>query len=324
MKKIKMRLPVLVSLMLVGVFVFGAASGAFAYATGKQVAITPFMQMVSHTEYRFSEPGQIIARIVDYKGDSIAVTSCNVTILYPDKTIYVNMAGMASSVNISSDYYYSFTTPAGPEGTYEYQATCFYGVGKNASVTNSFHLSSAFNTINGNLSSINGNLSMINSNISLMQTKLNGVAGNLTELSTQLSAVNTSLSTQISDLSTQLNTNISDLIVSMDGNFTAVRDQLNANISTVLSELAAVNASISEAIARITSALTLRCFATHRVENVVDIQALSESLDTLIGIRDRLRITIRPYMRFHGVDEADIDDWIAEAKELEEGAIWMT
>jgi len=232
-KKKGMRFPVVVLFLLIGVFLFGTLAGAFIYATGKEVMNTPFMQMVSHTEYRFSEPGQIVARLVDFQGAPIAVINCTATILYPDKTMFVNNALMSATANISGDHYYSFTTPAGPEGTYEYQATCYYtqGTTKSQSVTNSFHLSSAFTSVLGNLTTITTNVGYVQSNLSA--------------LSTQLSAVNSSLSGQITSLSSQVAQNISTVISSGDANTAVILGAIGGNTTLVLNELAAINASLS-------------------------------------------------------------------------------
>ena len=140
----KTPLPVLATILLALTFVVGGVSGMFVYATGNAVVSETYMKMISHTEYRYGEPGQIIARLVNYQGDPVAVNNCTVDILYPDKTFFVQDALMTDSVNISGDHYYGFTTPSGPEGVYEYQATCNYNPSKSTSVTNSFHLSNAF------------------------------------------------------------------------------------------------------------------------------------------------------------------------------------
>lgn len=178
------RLPITVMLLLVGTMAFGAITGAFMYATGDSVIENGFsMQMVSHTEYRFSEPGQIVARLVDYQGSAITVDNCTATILYPDKSIFVNEALMSESTNITGDHYYQFTTPSGPEGVYEYQATCTWNGGaRTQSVTNSFHLSSAFNSVLGNLSVIVSNQEAINTTLQDMSAVLDAV--NVTTVNT--------------------------------------------------------------------------------------------------------------------------------------------
>lgn len=223
-------------------FLFGGATAFVTYATGKEVAYIPYMAMVSHTEYRFDEPGQIIARIVDFQGSPVSVTNCTATILYPDKTIFVNEALMTPSVNISGDYYYLFTTPNGPEGTYEYQATCNYGGGgaNSRSVTNSFHLSSAFTSVLGNLTDIQTDLDGVDTSLTNVLNNLTVIQGDLTQLSTDLFAVNESLSVRIDGVSTQI---------------TNLGDQLNDNTTQILNELSAVNSSLYTEITGITSSV---------------------------------------------------------------------
>lgn len=236
--KKSLRLPLLAVLLLAGIFMFGAFAGAFIYATGSVIMETPVMHMVSHTEYRYGEAGQIVARLVDFQGNPVAVTNCSATILYPNKTFVVNSVLMTATGNIAGDHYYGFTTPsAGPEGVYEYQATCFYPPNKNASVTNSFHLSSAFNNVLSNLTQIDSTLNYVNSSISSVQ-------GNLTAISSQVSAVNASLSSQITGLSNQLNTNIS----SVRSDISSLSTQVNANTSQVLSQVQSSTTEVLTAI----------------------------------------------------------------------------
>ena len=229
------RLPVTVMLLLVGTLALGAVTGAFMYATGDAVIENGFrLSMVSHTEYRFSEPGQIISRLVDFQGNPVSVTNCTATILYPDKSYFVQDALMSASTNITGDHYYGFTTPAGPEGVYEYQSTCNYGPGgnKQASVTNSFHLSSAFTDVLNNLTSMTTQLTNIEGNLSIVQIDLVNLANNV-------SAINASISQDILDLSNQLNSNTSTILAeftTIQANFTHVIDDLHAINSTMLAE----------------------------------------------------------------------------------------
>lgn len=218
--KKKMNLKVKAVLMFAMAVAFSFTAGAFMYATGNAVVDDGFtLFMVSHTEYRYAETGQIVARLVDFQGTPITVDNCTTTILYPDKTKFVDEALMTDTVNISGDHYYSFTTPNGPEGVYEYQATCYWSVGatvREQSVTNSFHLSNAFGM----------------------------VLNNLTQLSTDLAAVNSSLSGEITqiynDLSAQLNANISTVLSGQ----TDIQNQLNSNVTTILDALTAMNSSL--------------------------------------------------------------------------------
>jgi len=220
----KSRFALLIAMLVVASAVLGAGTAIIAYAYGEQVAYTPKMFMISHTEYRYVETAQIISRLVNNQGNPIAVNNCTATVLYPDKTTFINEQLMATSA-ISGDHYINFTTPSGPEGIYEYQSTCVWNGGaRSQSVTNSFHLSSAFTSVFNNITTIQNNL---------------------TQLSTDLFAVNSSLSGEISDLSGQLNTNISTVLERLtEINTTLNNLTVSVNLTEVLSELDAINATL--------------------------------------------------------------------------------
>jgi len=250
----KISFPLQTNLLLAGILVFAGISGYFMFQTGEEVANNPVMQMISHTEYRFGEPGQIIARLVNFQGAAVTVNSCNATILYPDKSFFVNSAGMTASGNISGDHYYSFTTPAGPEGVYEYQATCYYDQGattKNASVTNSFHLSGAFNSVLGNLTDIQGDLSSINTSLSDLTVNLSGVEGGISDLNSSLSIV---LSNQniINATLNQVNLTLTDMQgvlnnvnVTTTNTYQYLTGTVTTNLNQILSDLGVINATVN-------------------------------------------------------------------------------
>jgi outer membrane murein-binding lipoprotein Lpp len=83
---------------------------------------------------------------------------------------------------------------------------CTYDPNKVQTATNSFHLSSAFNTVLADLSALN----------------------------TTVNAVNLSLTTSINGVQSQLNSNVTSLI-----------DQMNANTTAVLAAIAAINTTSS-------------------------------------------------------------------------------
>lgn len=241
--KKKMTYPTMIIMLLSLSFLFGGAAAIVAYATGDEVSQETSMMMISHTEYRFSEPGQIISRLVDFQGNPVVVTNCTATILYPDKSFFVQDALMADSTNITGDHYYAFTTPAGPEGVYEYQSTCTYAAGaKTASVTNSFHLSSAFSSVLGNLTQVQSDLESVNStlvtqianlNSSLQVTEQNIIneLGNVnSSLYNEMNAINTSLTNYIGDTFNDLNASfggdIENVLTEIDNLQTNINNQL--------------------------------------------------------------------------------------------------
>jgi hypothetical protein len=227
----RMKFPMFAVLLLLGSVTMCVVAVSVLYVSGEDELQTPKMAMVSHTEYRYGEPGQIIARLTDFEGNPVVVNNCTATIKYPDKTAFVSGALMAVST-VSGDYYYNFTTPTGPEGVYEYQATCTYASGsKSASVTNSFHLSSAFTSVLGN--------------VSQMQTTLNGVAANVSTVQSQLLSINTSLSNQIAQNISSVLTQLSEVNASLSGQVSTGFATVQSNFSSVLEQLASINETIS-------------------------------------------------------------------------------
>jgi len=63
---------------------------AFAYTDGKQTVNEPVVIWVSHTEYWRDDSASTIVRLADFRGDPYTVDSCNVTILKPDKSTFVD------------------------------------------------------------------------------------------------------------------------------------------------------------------------------------------------------------------------------------------
>lgn len=231
--KAKLRFPAKIVAMFAIAMVMLGVSSALMYTTGTEVSATPKMAMVSHTEYAYSAPGQIIARIVNFQGDPVSVTNCTATILYPDKTYFVN-ADLMSASTIPGDHYYNFTTPAGPEGTYEYQATCYYAPSKNASVTNSFHLTPNFNNVL--------------SNLTYVESQLAAVQGNLTQLSSDLSSINASLAADIASLSSQLNANTTQILTAIsdvNSSLYAAMQNVQVNLTPVLDAITALDVAMA-------------------------------------------------------------------------------
>lgn len=243
-EKKKIKYPTVIVMLLAVSFVFGGASAIIAYATGNEIVGTGKLYMVSHTEYRFSEPGQIIARLVDFQGNPVVVNNCTATILYPDKTFFVNEQLMTESGNISGDHYYAFTTPNGPEGVYEYQATCTYAAGsKTASVTNSFHLSSAFNQVLGNLTSIQSDLQSINNTLVTEISNLNNsLQTTETNILNELGSVNSSLYTQMSNVNSSLTSYINQTFSDLNGSF-------SGDIQNVLNDIDNLQTNINNQLA---------------------------------------------------------------------------
>jgi len=278
-------------LLLIAIFVLGASTSVVLYAHGSEVLENAHILMVSHTEYRYNEPGQIIVRLVNYLGNPISVDNCTANILYPNKTYFVQDALMSSS-SFSGDHYYNFTTPNGPEGVYEYQAVCTWNSGtKVKRATNSFHLSSAFNTILSDLDSINttvvsfrsevqDNFSSVFDYLADINTSCVGDACNLTQINitinqinSTVNAINSSLNSFITDTQqrlsyinttniainntvNQISTDLSALNSTVNTRFDAVESILSGNFSEILANLSSLRQLILDINSSLSSELS--------------------------------------------------------------------
>jgi hypothetical protein len=240
-----------VILLLVAVFIIGGAAAVVQYAYGSEVVEqNQNMFMVSHTEYRYGEAGQIIVRLVDFQGDAIAVTNCTVSILNPDKSFFIQDALMADTGNITGDHYYDFTTPAGPEGIYEYQATCNYAPNKQKSATNSFHLSSAFNITIAGIEETLADLAAINSTVLAFQAQ---VQDNFSQVQASIASIN--VTGAVSDLAYtlgQVNVTVNGISSNLDGfivNTTAALVQINTTVTDNLALSTVINSTVNMILA---------------------------------------------------------------------------
>jgi len=257
--EIKNPVKLKVAILIAAVFVLGGATAVVNYAHGAEViAGGEHIHMVSHTEYMFNEVGQIIVRIVDYQGNPIVVTNCTASILYPNKTYFVQDQLMINST-IAGDLYYGFTTPAnGPAGVYEYQATCNYAPNKIKRATNSFHLSSAFSEIFSDLDYINTTIinfeaevqdnfttviDLLNS-INSSETNLTEVYNRLTELNITTQGINTNLNNFISTTNTQLTEinsttqSTNTIVTSIQSDLTLLNTTMNTRFDSLTTLLA--------------------------------------------------------------------------------------
>ena len=200
------------------------------------------MYMVSHSEYWSGEQGQIITRLLNYKGETI-IANCSVDIFYPDKSYFAQGDNMSFGVD---SYYYSFTTPA-IEGVYEYKATCNYNAYTNTrSVMNSFHLSPALNLINQTYEDFSGLLINLTN---LENAHFGNISYNLTQIKDDTNYIRSNIQSNVTiitfqnDVLDRLN-NISvfcDTNITFDSNLcqwvneTRVRlDNMNRSVDTFL------------------------------------------------------------------------------------------
>ena len=145
MKKIYL-IPI-VALLLVGLGVGGVALS--------KSNINPQIKFISGTEYQWGEKGQVIVRTVNAFGNPISANWCNVTIYYPDKTVFVNNQPMTQG-GADGSWYYEFTTPFTQIGVYEEEVVCQitgypYGT-REIGAGSSFHVSQTLTAINETMS----------------------------------------------------------------------------------------------------------------------------------------------------------------------------
>ncbi len=238
-----------------------------AYNTGKEVTNEPYISWVSHTEYWRDDSGSTIVRLSDYRGAPYTVDGCSVTILYPNKTVFVDNQAMQETPGIPGNWYRTDSLAGAPLGTYEQLVTCTKG-GSEIKSSQSFHLNPALEQISvltekaDNLDTNLANVSVtiqgqiadtnqaINTNINLLNTNVETLFSDLdTAMTSQFEATNTSMDTQFSDLNVsmiatvlatgeQINTNIDDVNASLTELInTSVVNNLTAQLDAILSDI---------------------------------------------------------------------------------------
>jgi len=141
-KKSLFVLAALTALAIIGV------SAAYVHYTQ---SITPMLSFVSGTEYGFGEAGQIIVKVHNVYGQPIAANECNVSIYYPDKTLFVDSQAMTQG-GAPGSWYYQFDTPFDKIGVYEAYVTCNVslpgGRSRIISASKAFHVSHPLALVN--------------------------------------------------------------------------------------------------------------------------------------------------------------------------------
>lgn len=208
LKKVFFSLVAIFGLALLGI-------GGLSY--GQELSEQTSLVMVSHSEYKSNETGQIIGKLYDYRGSPILAT-CNVTIYNPDKTIFLNPKTTDDTLEtLDGTHYINFTTPSS-EGVYEYMINCGFTLNsqfRTRKISNSFHLSPALNTItniNSTINSINSSIGSINAiNFTNISVTLGNIFDNLfsdidaynnfTQIQSNFSTINTKLNYVSNNLS---------------------------------------------------------------------------------------------------------------------------
>ena len=136
-KKILIPIFLIVAIAGIGIAIQG-------YGTGSKV------QFISGTEYQIGEVGETIVRTVNVWGVPITANWCNVTIYYPDKTVFVDNQPMTQGGGAGS-WYYKFTTPFTQIGVYEEYVTCGITLPSGTKILgagSSFHVSQTLTLVN--------------------------------------------------------------------------------------------------------------------------------------------------------------------------------
>jgi len=254
-----------------------------AYFSGKNVSDAPEIQWVSHTEYWNNDLASTIVRLADYKGVPYDVESCDVTILYPDKTVFVENQPLTES-NIVGNWHRTDSLLGEPLGTYEQQVTCVKGP-QTIVTSQSFHLNPALQEIEvitnkssdlkNQLTNVEINLTTILQNtneslslqISTTESNLNNaldaaetqiisdLAGLGVDLDTALSSINATITTQIADVNTEINTHLDDLNTSLENSLNLMTADLTSQLTDIFNKLTLLNESLFEFDVRIHGAL---------------------------------------------------------------------
>jgi hypothetical protein len=208
---------------------------------GSTVADKVSLIMVSHSEYVASEQGQIIGKLYNYKGLPI-LADCNVTIYNPDKTIFLAPTPTDDTLEtLDGTHYINFTTPT-VEGVYEYKLDCSFpnSLTTSRTISNSFHLSPALNTIvtvNGTVSSVAVNLqnliNYVNTNFTYQNQQLvyqNGMLVLINTTTKDILANVTGIDTQVKNIWDNMFTDLDayNNFTVIDNNFVVVNNKLDA------------------------------------------------------------------------------------------------
>ena len=211
---------------------------AFAYTDGKKTINEPIVTWVSHTEYWRDDSASTIVRLADYKGEPYAVDTCNVTILKPDKSTFVDDAPMALS-NIAGNWYRTDSLVGAPLGTYEQEVTCRKG-GQTVKTSQSFHLNPALEqvkTVTEKVDALDANLEQVNVSLSAQIADSNQtITTNLTNMNTNLnnilSDVNAGLASQVQDGIDTLGTKLNDVNLSITGTVRSTGEEIKTSVNT--------------------------------------------------------------------------------------------
>jgi len=134
----------LFSLLIGLTLVIGSVYSVYVRGDGSKLVF------VSGTEYQQGEPAQVIVKVQNVFGQPISADWCNLTIYYPDKTVFVNNQSMTQG-GAPGSWYYSFTTPFDQIGVYEAYVQCQVPLPAGARIlgaSKAFHVSQTLTLMN--------------------------------------------------------------------------------------------------------------------------------------------------------------------------------
>ena len=127
-------------------------AGVYGYKTVTQVPQDEsgvLVKFVSGTEYAQGEEGSTIIRVTNAFGIGITANECNVTIYYPNKTVWIDNQAMTQG-GATGSWYKNWVTPY-VSGIYEQYVECKVPLGAGVrTIANSkaFHVSEPLTLVN--------------------------------------------------------------------------------------------------------------------------------------------------------------------------------
>jgi len=125
------------------------AGVGIAYGT-KQHRLISF---VSGTEYQIGEAGSTIISVTNAFGQPVSANWCNITIYYPDKTVFIDNQPMTQG-GAPGSWYYEFTVP-NQLGNYEQYVVCEVSTitgTRQIAARKAFHAQQTLTTVNETMS----------------------------------------------------------------------------------------------------------------------------------------------------------------------------
>ncbi|MEM1544440.1 MAG: hypothetical protein QW734_05445 [Candidatus Bathyarchaeia archaeon] len=128
----------------------------FVFSSLNIFGISAKILWVSGTEYQHGEKGSVIIRVVDVYGNPVHANYCNITIFYPDGSVFVNDEQMTRRTNPPSTFVYDFVTTFDVIGNYHAFVKCEALLPGNRPIIlyadKAFHVSQTLSAINDTMS----------------------------------------------------------------------------------------------------------------------------------------------------------------------------